>query len=71
MLNTLVILIIIVAGRPQWHPREQEQSDCQSLDVTEILGNEANHVSDRHGHYVQDESWQKSVSVRTLRTWPA
>lgn len=56
MLNTLLMLVIIVAGRPWWHPREQEQSDCRSLDVTEIRGNEAYQVSDRHGHYVKDES---------------
>lgn len=71
MLNPLVMLVLIVAGRPWWHPREQEQSVSRSVDVTDILGNETNQVSDRHGHYVQDGCWQESVSVRKLRTWPA
>lgn len=71
MLNTLVMLIIVVAGRPWWHPREQEQSYRRSLDVTEVLGTKANQVGDRHGHYVQDEFWHKSVSVMKRRTWPA
>lgn len=35
------------------------------------MGDEANRVSDRCGHYVQDESWQKSATVMKLRTFPA
>lgn len=70
VLDKLVMLVIFLAGRPWWDSREQKQSDCQSLDVTIIIGDEANQVSDRRSHYVQDESWQKSATVMKLKTFP-
>lgn len=70
MLNELVMPVIIISDGAWWDSRGQGQSERRSLDVTMITGDEANQVSDRRGHYVQDESWQKSLTVMKLRTFP-